>query len=95
MIEGTKGQIVEPVPERDYCIEKVAEDLDDESMSAEEIIRGYEGLEECQVYYFCDIDFAMLDVHSMYQIKELSKVEELGMEQEDIIRFEIPSDFYK
>lgn len=37
------------MPERDYCIEKVAEDLDDESMSAEE----------------------------------------------DIIRFEIPSDFYK
>lgn len=96
MIEGTKGQFVEPVPERDYCIEKVAEDLNDESMSAEEIIRGYECLEEYQEYYFWDIDFAMLDVLSMDQIKELSKVEELGIEaEEDIIRFEIPSDFYK
>lgn len=96
MIEGTEGRFIEQMPERDYCIAKLAEDLDDESMSAEEIIRDYECLKVYEEYYFWDIDFAMLDILSMDQIKELSENKELGIEpEEDIIRFGIPSDFYK
>ena len=94
IMEAADYSSIERIPEWEYCIAKLEEDLEDDSINAEEVIQGYECLEDYIEYYFWDVDFELLNMYSMEQVEEASKNEELGLgDVGNIKRFVLPSDW--
>lgn len=94
LMEGSNYSYVERIPEREYCISKMGECLEDDSISAEEAIQEYERLDDYIEYYFWDVDFELLNRYSMEQVEAASKNEEFGLgEVGNIKRIVLKSDW--
>ncbi|MFI3213611.1 MAG: hypothetical protein R3Y24_09750 [Eubacteriales bacterium] len=85
---------IDRIPEREYCIAKMEEYLEEDSINAEEMIKKYECLDDYIEYYFWDVDFELLNVYSIEQVEALSENEELGLgDVGNIKSFMVPSDW--